>query len=98
MVENINKNTDKKQEKLYKQCLLRKRVGNLSVIDVAWIPVKYAIVGKSLKFWKDGDINDDDSEGKWDDGWIVIKVYGVRSEEDIVNMNWDCRKWDWIKE
>ena len=94
----MKKNVGKNQEQLYCQCMLRKRIGNLSVIDVSWIPVEYAVMGKCLKFWRDGESNEDGSEGKWDDSWVVIKVYGVRSESDIVKMNWDYRKFNWLKD
>lgn len=86
----MGKNVDKNQEQLYSQCLLRKRSGNVSILDVSWIPIEFGIEGKSLKFWRDEDKN-------WDDGWIVVKVYGVRSESDIIKMDWDYRKFDWIE-
>jgi len=93
MNKHINKNTGKDQEQLYVQCLLRKRSGNVSMLNVSWIPVEYGVIGKCLKFGKEGESNEDGSEGNWDDGWIVIKVYGVRDESDIVKMDWDYRKW-----
>ena len=93
MNKHINKNTGKDQEQLYVQCLLRKRSGNVSMLNVSWIPVEYGVIGKRLKFWKKRKCNEDGSEGNWDDGWIVIKVYGVRDESDIVKMDWDYRKW-----
>ena len=93
--ENTNK---KNKEQLYCQCLLRKRSGNVSMLDVNWIPVEYGIVGKCLKLWKDDIENEWGIKGNWDDNWIVVKVYGVRSEEDIIKMNWDYRNWDWIME
>jgi hypothetical protein len=93
----MKKNTGKDQEQKYSQCLLRKRSGNVSILDVSWIPIEYAIVGKCLKF---GNYDMNKAHGMkviWDDGWVVIKVYGVRSEEDIVKMDWDYRKFNWIK-
>ena len=81
----------KNKEKLYRQCLLRKRLGNVSILDVSWIPIEYAVEGKCLKFWRD-ESND------WDNGWIVIKVYGVRSESDIFKMEWDYRKFGEVLE
>lgn len=89
----MSKNTGENQEQKYCQCLLRKRIGNLSVIDVSWIPVEYGIVGKCIKFWMVGESNEDGTKGKWDDSWIVIKTYGTRSESDIIKMTWDYRKW-----
>lgn len=91
----------KNKEQQYCQCLLRKRSGNISVLDVSWIPVEYGIVGKYLKFWRDDKENEwgcDSVKGDWDNGWIVIKVYGIRSEEDIIKMNWDYRKWSEVIE
>lgn len=97
---------NKNKEQLYSQCLLRKRSGNVSVLDVSWIPVEFSVVGKCLKFWKDNKSKDDkineyrhkDIKDNWDDGWIVVKVYGTRSEDDIVKMNWDYRKWSEVIE
>ena len=91
-------NTSNNKEQMYQQCLLRKRSGNVSILDVSWIPVEYAVVGKVLKLKKEEGKLDQSGEWKsgWDDGWIVIKVYGVRSESDIVKMNWDYRKWSEI--
>ena len=91
----VKNNSGKNQEQMYQQCLLRKRSGNVSILDVSWIPVEYAVVGKALKFWKDRESNEDGTYGKWD-GWVVIKVYGVRSEKDIIKMTWDYRKWSEI--
>ena len=92
------KNIGEDQEQQYCQCLLRKRSGNVSIIDVAWIPIEYGVIGKCLKFWRDDMENEWGINGVWDNGWIVIKVYGVRSESDIIKMNWDYRKFNWIGE
>ncbi len=93
LVEKGSKNMSKNKEDLYRQCLLRKRSGNVSILDVSWIPVEYAVMGKCLKLWMMGGSNEDGTYGKWDDNWIVVKVYGVRSEKDIIKMTWDYRKW-----
>lgn len=97
MKKNTDKNIESNQEQLYCQCLLRKRSGNISILDVSWIPVEFGIEGKCLKFWR-YDMNKAHGMKKiWDDGWVVIKVYGTRSESDIVKMNWDYRKFNWIE-
>lgn len=93
---NINKDNEQK----YCQCLLRKRSGNVSMLDVSWIPVEYGVIGKCFRFWNYDIENEwgcDDIKGGWDDNWVVIKVYGIRSESDIVKMNWDYRKFNWIE-
>jgi hypothetical protein len=59
---------------LYQQCLLRK--GNL--IEVAWIPKRFTVVGKALVI-------------KNVDGWIVREVYAPELEYDTVNLN--SRDW-----
>lgn len=94
----MEKNVGKSQDQLYCQCLLRKRSGNVSILDVSWIPVEFGIEGKCLKFWRDDIKNEWGIDGNWDNGWVVIKVYGTRSEEDIIKMNWDYRKFNWIGE
>jgi len=93
MNKNINKNKNKNKEQQYCQCLLRKRTGNASILDVSWIPIEYGVEGKRLKF---GNYDMNKAHGMkviWDDGWVVLRVYGVRSEEDIIKMDWDYRKW-----
>ena len=90
---NKNKNKNKDQEQLYCQCLLRKRTGNVSILDVSQIPIEYGVEGKCLKF---GNYDMNKAHGMkviWDDGWVVLRAYGVRSEEDIVKMDWDYKKW-----
>jgi hypothetical protein len=59
---------------LYRQCLLRKD----RLIEVAWIPSKFAVVGKTLVI---KDIS----------GWVVKEVYSPELEYDIVNLN--SRDW-----
>ena len=93
----MGKNVDKNQEQLYSQCLLRKRSGNVSILDVSWIPVEFGIEGKSLKFWNYDMHKAHGMKVIWDNGWVVLRVYGVRSEEDIVKMDWDYKKFNWIE-
>jgi len=75
---------NKSENKMYCQCLLKRKLENCSIIDVSWIPVEYAVIGKVLKLLKE--------DNSWENGWVVIKVYGMRNEEDILRMNWDYRK------
>jgi len=95
-----DKNISKKQEQMYQQCLLRKRSGNISILDVSWIPVEYAVVGKVLRLKREEGKIDESGEWKsgWEDDWIVIKSYSVVSENKILDMDWDYRNWDWIEE
>lgn len=62
---------------LYKQCLLRRRVDSGTEEKVSYIPIKYAIVGNVLK------LKDMNRDGKWVDGWRVLKVYGEPTSLDV---------------
>ena len=48
----------------YKQCVLERKKGRTGHIRVAYIPEKYAEVGKILKLKTEA--------GGWSDGWKVI--------------------------
>ena len=54
----------------YKQCLLKKK----ETTKTSWIPDKFAIKGKFLKFHDD-------------DGWEVKEVYSIMLDGDVVNSN-----------
>lgn len=59
----------------YRQCKLRKATGPKShQIHVAWIPDRYAVVGKFIQLKNPG--------GGWDDGWFVEKVWSWKSDEE----------------
>jgi len=79
------------KKQMYTQCMLKRNLGNLNLIDVCWIPTERAIVGKVLKLKKD-------ENEEWEDNWVVLRVYGTASEDKILKMEWDYRKWDWIEE
>ncbi|OHD61053.1 MAG: hypothetical protein A2096_02810 [Spirochaetes bacterium GWF1_41_5] len=81
------------KEQIYTQCMLKRNLGNLNLIDVCWIPEKYAVIGKCLKLRKESSENGEE----WENGWIVLRVYGVASKDKVLKMKWDYRKWDWIE-
>ena len=64
------------QAQYYYQCRLKKMVelGQLSH-EVSWIPEKYAQKGRILKIKRNG---------RWDNGWEVINVWGKKSKEEIM--------------
>lgn len=66
---------------LYAQCALQKG----DVIDVVWIPEKFARKGEVLGMKKDG---------LWDVGWQVVRVYGkVPVETVLVNRDALVHPW-----
>ena len=87
------------KEQMYTQCMLRKRSGNISILDVCWIPEEFAVVNKVLKLKKEEGKLDQSGEWKngWEDGWVVLKVYSSVSEGKVKLMEWDYRKWDWVE-
>lgn len=61
---------EKEDSVMYKQCLMKKGMQT----STAWIPEKFAIVGKYLKIEKE-------------DGWLVKEVYECAFGESVVNSN-----------
>lgn len=63
----------------FKQCLLRKGPKRM----MSWLPALFAKVGKVLKLRntiQSGCLVD---HGAWDDGWIVMEVYGGEEEREL---------------
>ena len=58
----------------YHQCKMRKSTGtNSSIWDVAWIPEKFAKIGKHIRIKQEN--------GTWDYDWEVMKVGDTKKEE-----------------
>lgn len=64
-----------KKTEYYVQCELNKRVGGGILHDVAWIPERFAVIGKQIKIKRD--------DGTWDDGWTVTKTYSKIEADKI---------------
>lgn len=56
---------------MYVQCALQKG----EVLDVVWIPEKFARKGELLGLKKNG---------LWDEGWQVVRVYGKLPVETVL--------------
>jgi len=69
----------------YVQCELKKQVENGFVYDIAWIPEKFATIGKQIKIKQEDDT--------WDCGWAVVKTYS-RIEADKIE---GCER-DYLKQ
>jgi hypothetical protein len=73
----------------YAQCLLRKRYSVKGIMttkfQIAFIPSKFAIIGKVLKI---------KVRGKWSNGWVVNLLYQefVLTEVDQINIQRKNRK------
>lgn len=64
----------------YRQCGLKKH----NTYTTSWIPEKFAVEGKFVKFGKNGD---------FDDGWEVISVGQTRrSHKEAVERSQDYKK------
>ena len=63
----------------YTQCHIQKNNKN----DVAWIPSKFAVIGKIIKIKFDG---------LWNNGWKVINTYSSNSEDHVLEHEMDYRK------
>ena len=63
----------------YTQCQLNKK----DRFDIAWIPSKFALIGKFIKI-KIDDI--------WDNGWKVVNTYSSNTENHILEHEMEYRK------
>lgn len=63
----------------YTQCKINKK----DKFDIAWIPSKFANIGRIIKIKIDGI---------WNNGWSVIDVYSSNSEDHILEHEMDYRK------
>lgn len=54
---------------LYRQCTLKHQSG---MVDVAYIPAKFAVVGKKLRI---GDFGI----------WVVTETYDTKTVDDLIN-------------
>lgn len=54
----------------YSQCKLQKD----DLVQVSWIPNRFALVGKPVRLRDDG---------VWVDGWIVVEVWQTISEDQL---------------
>ena len=52
---------------MYRQCRLQRG----SQFDQAWIPEKFAQVGRVIRVKRDGE---------WSDGWAVVMIFGQLSD------------------
>jgi len=63
-------------KQIYRQCTLELSLENgAKLLDHAWIPARYAKVGKKL-------VIDTKEEGRRD-GWVVLSVGGSREDNEI---------------
>jgi hypothetical protein len=68
----------------YTQCELVKE----GIDSVAWIPTKFAVVGKILRIKENG---------VWTDGWYVSKIFNHRYFKEVEERERDYKKFDYTK-
>lgn len=73
-----------KQKQIYRQCRLEKITDTGKLIDVSWIPAKYAKENKSLSI----KINEE-----WTDGWVVQHVGGTMDVDELELQRKAQRDW-----
>jgi len=67
---------------MYRQCLLSKQAGRLTVEQICWLPEKYAVAGKTLRFKDDN----------WQAAWHVSQAWPLlRREEQLPNPHDDIK-------
>lgn len=60
----------------YTQCRLEKPWQDIgSLVDIVWIPTKYAKLNKILKIKQE--------DASWDDGWTVTAVYSTKKASEV---------------
>lgn len=60
----------------YRQCVLTKKLNSGVKEQVSWIPEKYTVQDKVLKLR--------DSDGNWENGWVVKHAAGNSVSEDLL--------------
>jgi hypothetical protein len=60
----------------YKQCELSKVVEGSTRLQTAWLPSKFAVVGKYVELKGE--------DGTWDNGWKVDAVFNTITEKEAV--------------
>ncbi len=66
---------------LYRQVALLRE----NAVDVAWVPIALAKVGKILRV----RVGDND----WQDGWLVTAIYEARSVDELQIQRWAQKRW-----
>lgn len=77
-------------EQMYKQCRMEKPTATGKLVHTAWIPSRYAHVGKvlQLKFDTLG------GEGTWDGPWTVVSAGGsVRTMTEMQIQRQALKRW-----
>lgn len=60
----------------YRQCRLSKKIPTGEKRQMSWIPEEFAVLNKVLKLR--------DSDGKWEDGWVVTEASQTRlAHQDV---------------
>lgn len=60
----------------YRQCRLRRRVGAAVIEQMAWIPDRFASVGRTVRIKGEGD--------SWSDGWEVAFASSESVSEEYI--------------
>ena len=76
----------KKSEQQYRQCKLEKATPTGGKwVDVAYIPAKYAKVGKTL-------VIKDPATDEWNDGWLVVEAGSTLVDYELLDNQRDAWK------
>ena len=58
----------------YRQCTFEKKEPLYKMIQTAWVPEYLAVEGESVRFKSNGD---------WSDGWFVVHVGAIKSQNEM---------------
>lgn len=64
----------------YRQCALEKPTTKGNMVQISWIPDKFAKIGKFLKLLENG---------VWENGWMVASVGGRQTRDERVDRRKD---------
>ena len=62
---------------MHMQCAMERN----DVKYTAWVPAKFAVVGKYLRLKMEN--------GKWEDGWLVKEATTPRPSTNVIARSWD---------
>lgn len=83
-----------KKNDTYRQCKLVKQTDTGTLVDVAWIPARFAKVGRQLQLRKEQGNGCVVGYTEWDGGWVVDEVWGTMIVADLDRQREAQRRWE----
>ena len=75
-----------RRNELYRQCRLVKKIRGGETIQTSYLPAEFARVGRIVKVR--------DTDGAWDDGWVIRVVGGSLTEDQLTALERAHRRFE----